>query len=160
MEARIERIGEKKLVGQHLRMGLAENRTFELWRGFMPRRKEIANNLSGDLISLQVYDSADFTRFTMETEFEKWALVEVADFDHIPDGMESFVLPGGLYAVFVYKGLPSAFGPTFQYIINTWLPESEYVLDDRPHFEVLGEKYKRDSDDSEEEVWIPVKMRA
>jgi AraC family transcriptional regulator len=159
MKARIEQIGEKKLVGQHLRMNMAENRTFELWRSFMPRRKEITNNLNSDLISLQVYDSADFSSFSMETAFEKWALVEVSDFGSIPDGMERFVLPGGLYAVFLYKGLPGAFGPTFQYIIHTWLPESGYAPDDRPHFEVLGEQYKRDSPESEEEVWIPVKMR-
>jgi AraC family transcriptional regulator len=26
--------------------------------------------------------------------------------------------------------------------------------DDRPHFEILGDKYKNDHPDSEEEIWI------
>jgi AraC family transcriptional regulator len=40
---------------------------------------------------------------------------------------------------------------------STWLPDSEYRLDVRPHFEVLGEKYKNDDPESEEEIWIPIK---
>jgi len=33
-------------------------------------------------------------------------------------------------------------------------------LDNRPHFEVLGEKYKNGDPESEEEIWIPVKEKA
>ena len=72
--------------------------------------------------------------------------------------MESLTLPSGLYAVFHYKGLSS--DPSiFQYIFATWLPQSDYILDDRPHFEVLGEKYKNDDPDSEEDIYIPVKPK-
>jgi AraC family transcriptional regulator len=42
------------------------------------------------------------------------------------------------------------------YIFNTWLPKSGYQLDRRPHFEILGEKYKNNNPDSEEEIWIPI----
>ena len=35
-------------------MNLAENKTSELWRSFMPQRKEITNFLSTDLFSMQV----------------------------------------------------------------------------------------------------------
>jgi AraC family transcriptional regulator len=38
--------------------------------------------------------------------------------------------------------------------------DSAYDLDNRPHFEILGEKYKNESPDSEEELWIPVKLKA
>jgi len=55
--------------------------------------------------------------------------------------METVTLPGGLYAVFDYKG-PSNDFSIFQYIFSTWLTGSGYKLDKRPHFEVLGEKYK------------------
>ena len=34
-----------------------------------------------------------------------------------------------------------------------------YTLDDRPHFEILGEKYKNQDPDSEEELWIPIKPK-
>ncbi|MFZ1515671.1 MAG: GyrI-like domain-containing protein, partial [Saprospiraceae bacterium] len=67
-------------------------------------------------------------------------------------------IPGGLYAVFYYKGL-STDTAIFEYIFNTWLPNSEYGLDDRPHFEILGERYKNNDADSEEEIWIPIKNK-
>ena len=71
----------------------------------MPQRKEITNFLSTDLFSMQVYDQRlNFGDFNENTRFEKWAAVEVADFDNIPESMESFILPEGLYAVFLHKG--------------------------------------------------------
>lgn len=43
--------------------------------------------------------------------------------------------------------------------LKTWLPASDYNLDNRPHFEVLGEKYKNNDPTSEEEIWIPIKLK-
>ena len=80
-------------------------------------------------------------------------------FENIPAGMNPFLLKGGLYAVFVHRGPASSGEKTFRYIFGIWLPASEYVIDDRPHFEILGEKYKHDDPDSEEEIWIPVKHK-
>lgn len=158
MQPRIEQLKEKKLVGLRLKMNLIHNQTGVLWGKFMPRRNEIVNNLTSDKISLQVYDLSYFEEFNPANEFEKWASVEVKDFDHVPEGMETFNLSGGLYAVFNYKG-SSTDGSIFQYIFSQWIPNSEYQLDDRPHFEVLGEKYKNNDPNSEEEIWIPIKKR-
>jgi AraC family transcriptional regulator len=157
MEPRIETLAEKKLIGKRMTMSLSNNKTGELWRSFMPELKKIGNSLNSDLFSMQVYDQpVDFGNFNQE--FEKWAAVEVSDFDSIPDGMEGFTLNSGLYAVFHYKG--SSTDPAiFQFIFGTWLPNSEYVLDNRPHFEILGEKYKNADPDSEEDIWIPVKPK-
>jgi AraC family transcriptional regulator len=158
MQPRIELLQEKKLVGIRLTMSLANNNTGELWRSFMPRRSAITNNLTTDLISLQVYNPTHFTNFSPLNEFEKWALVEVANFESVPEGMEPFTLTGRLYAVFDYKG-SSTDTSVFQYIFGIWLPNSAFVLDDRPHFEVLGAKYKNADPDSEEEIWIPVRQK-
>jgi len=156
MQPRIEELKEKKLVGKRIRMSLAENRTGELWKSFMPFRKHISNNISSDLISLQVYDPSYYANFNHQNEFEKWALAEVTDFDAIPHAMEPFTLTAGLYAVFDYQGSSSDPG-IFQYIYSSWLPNSKFQLDHRPHFEVLGAKYKNNDPTSEEEIWIPIK---
>jgi len=141
-------------------MSLAQNKTAELWRSFMPMRREIKNTISSDLFSMQVYDpSYDFENFNLHDSFDKWAAVEVTDVNSIPNGMETYTLPGGLYAVFLYKGAASEGEKVFRYIFGTWLPASAYTLDSRPHFEVLGEKYKNDSPDSEEEIWIPIRAK-
>lgn len=151
---------ERKLVGQRISMTMANNRTFELWRGFMPRRREIRNNLSAELISMQVYNQLyDFKKIDFYAEFEKWAAIEVTDFVSVPEGMETFLLEGGLYAVFIHKGAASTGPKTFQYIFGIWLPQSDFELDDRPHYEILGEKYKNDNPDSEEEILIPIRPK-
>jgi len=157
---RIERLQSKKLVGQSLEMSLQENRTHELWSSFMPRKKEILNQKGQNLFSMQVYDQElNFKDFNPTTSFTKWAAAEVADFNDIPESMNSYVLQGGLYAVFIHKGTPASFPKTAQYIFSNWLPTSDYELDKREHFELLSEKSKRNDPDSEEEVWIPVKEK-
>ena len=156
---RIETITSKKLVGKRQIMSLADNKTFQLWNSFMTLRKEIKNTLNNNLYSIQVFPASfDFSFSNFHEEFEKWAAIEVIDFSKVPHEMETFILTGGLYAVFDYKG-SSTDQSIFQYIYGSWLPNSkEYLLDNRPHFEILGEKYKNNDPDSEEEIWIPIKI--
>ncbi|TWR29788.1 GyrI-like domain-containing protein [Mucilaginibacter pallidiroseus] len=153
----ITTIAPKKLIGQYLQMSIAQNTTSQLWQTFMPLRKQINNAINADLICMQIY--TDFETFTPDTTFEKWAAVEVNSFDNVPEGIHTFTLPGGQYAVFKYKGRARDFAPAFNYIFFTWLPQSAYELDSRPHFEVLGHLYKNDDPASEEDIWIPVKKR-
>jgi AraC family transcriptional regulator len=159
MNPRIETIQEKKLVGKKLTMSYANYRIGELWSSFMPRRKEITNNLSNELVSLVLYNSNHFNYFNPTNEFERWAAVEVEDFANVPAEMETFVLSSGLYAVFHYIGSTDGIASFYQNIFTVWLPNSEYELDHRPHFEILGEKYKNNDPLSEEEFFIPIKPR-
>ena len=155
MTPRIENLKEKKLIGHKLTMSISDNKTAQLWGGFGPHIKNIKNRISKDKISMQIYSDSYYQNFKPNNQFEKWAAVEVEDFNNIPDEMESFTLQEGLYAVFDYKG-SSADPSIFQYIFWEWLPNSQYQIDDRPHFEVLGESYKNNDPNSEEEIWIPI----
>lgn len=155
MNPRIESLKEKKLIGIHLKMSLTNNKTGQLWGRFGPKIKEIKNRVNEDKISMQIYDAFYYKNFNPENEFEKWATVEVEDFNNIPNGLTSFTLEKGMYAVFDYKG-SSADPSIFQYIFWQWLPNSPYLIDDRPHFEVLGKNYKNNDPNSEEEIWIPI----
>ena len=158
MNPRIEKLEEKKLIGQNIKMSLTNNKTGQLWGQFAPRIKEIQHRSSEDKISMQIYPPLYYKPFKPTNEFEKWATVEVNDFNNIPNGMKSFILKGGLYAVFDYKG-SSSDDSIFQYIFTEWLPNSNYIIDNRPHFEVLGPKYKNNDPNSEEEIWIPIKEK-
>lgn len=160
MNPRIKTLVAKNLVGSRMTMTLSDNKTTELWRAFMRRRDDIKNRLGTDLYSVQVYGAPDdLHRFNQHTSFERWAAVEVADLAEVPEGMEAYPLEGGLYAVFLYRGTPATFHETWQYIFLTWLPQSAYDLDNRAHFEVLGDKYKHNDPESEEEIWIPIKPK-
>lgn len=153
----ITTLAEKKLVGKRLTMSAAADRTPELWRSFMPRRKEITQALGTDLFNVKIFQPGYFAQFSPNALFEKWAAVEVTNFDGMPEDMEDFTLPGGLYAVFRYRG-SSADPRIFQFIFGEWLPSSkDYELDDRPHFDLLGEKYRNNDLDSEEQIWVPIK---
>ena len=155
MEPRIEMLKDKKLIGNKLKISLINNETGQLWQNFAPRIKDIKNRITTDKISMQIYDSLYYANFNPNTEFEKWATVEVENFNDVPEGMETFTLKSGIYAVFNYKGLSSD-KSIFHYIFTTWVPNSKYRLDHRPHFEILGKKYKNNDPNSEEEIWIPI----
>ncbi|MCV9930059.1 GyrI-like domain-containing protein [Flavobacterium sp. LS1R49] len=159
MEPRIEILTKKKIVGKRIITSFTINKTKELWQSFMPNRNEIKNNIGSKLYSIEVYPEFHFVHFNPANEFEKWAGIEVEDFDAIPHNMESIVIPNGLYAVFIHKGSASNGNETYQYIFTDWLPKSEYSLENRPHFAVMGEKYKHEDPTSEEEIWIPIKHK-
>ena len=156
MNPRILQIEEKKLAGKNMVMSLVENKTGELWKSFMQLRKKVKNNIGNDLYSLQVYDPLYFENFNPAATFEKWATIEVSNLDNLPENFETFVLPAGLYAVFQHRGMST---DIFKTIFTEWLPNSEFLLDTRPHFEILGEKYKNGDPDSEEEIWFPIKPK-
>ena len=160
VKPRIEVIPEKLLIGKSMRMSLSKNKTSDLWKDFMTNKSVIENPVGTDLYSVQVYDQIEyFKKFSPDTEFTKWAVTEVKNHKNIPKGFLPFKLESGLYAVFFHKGLPSTFPKIIQFIFGEWLPNSEYDLDDRPHFELLGINYKNNDPSSEEELWIPIRKR-
>lgn len=100
----IKTIKGKKLVGMNQSMSYANNRTFELWRKFMPRRNEIQNILNGHLYAVEQYPTPAFYQsFDPHALFVKWAAVEVNSLNDVPYGMEVLELSEGLYAVFSIK---------------------------------------------------------
>jgi len=148
---------EITLIGKRMDMTFSNDLSVAMWQSFMPRRHEIKGCLGADLYSVQVYPEA--FDFGMDTLFSKWAAVPVSDATAIPAGMEVLTIPAGLYAVFTYRGIPANAGPFFRSIFTEWLPASTYDLDHRPHFELLGSLYKHNDPNSEESVWIPVKLK-
>ncbi|WP_372751907.1 GyrI-like domain-containing protein [Labilibaculum sp.] len=152
---RIEIIDEKTLVGKNMKMSLTNNKTSELWKSFMQERNQIKHRINSDFISLQNYPDGYFDSFNPNTEFEKWACVEVAKLDYLPEGMRTFKINAGEFAVFTHKG-SNADPSIFKFIYSDWLPNSDYELRDEPHFEILGVKYKNNDPCSEEEIWIPI----
>lgn len=156
----IQTLPHTKLMGQKMTMSFAQDQTLELWQSFAPRKKEIKNIVNSDLYSVEIYPNTSFIQnFNPTQEFEKWAAIAVSKVEQIPEGMETLTVPEGLYAVFPYKGKPSEIKDTFQYIYGQWFPNSDYEMDERPYFALMGDKYKGEHPDSEEEFWIPIKKK-
>ncbi|MDG4715701.1 GyrI-like domain-containing protein [Winogradskyella marincola] len=153
MQPKIVALTEKKVVGMQSKMLMHQyENIIKLWKSFMPKKHELKNTINQELIAIQDYP--DFGN--LETSYNIWACAEVSDFINIPDSMQPFTISEGLYAVFLHKGMDA--GKTYQRIMTEWLPNSGYNIDDRPHFQVMGDKYKNGSPDSEEDFYIPVIM--
>lgn len=131
--------------------------TGKLARQFMPRRHEVKNRVGTHTFSLQNYNHFDFKSLNPSITFEKWVGVEVSDASFFPEGMEVLTIPAGNYLVFDYQGSAHGFPAFWQQLHGDWLPNSEFELDNRPHFEKLPEGYNPMDSNAKEEVWVPVK---
>ena len=159
MQPRIVEIGKKKLIGMSVMTSLAKNNIPQLWNDFMPRIKEIANNVDSGFYEVHPFDPEfKMENFTEDMEFEKWAAVEVDGIGTIPNGLRSITIEGGKYAVFEHKGTMDNIQMSFDYAYGTWLPNSGYEMDRIADFERYGEHYfGPENPDSITEIWIPIK---
>ncbi|WP_165780078.1 GyrI-like domain-containing protein [Hanstruepera neustonica] len=130
----------------------------QLAREFMPRRHEIVGIVGTHSFSIQDYANKDFNKITPQTTFDKWVAVEVENHNHVPEGMQPFILKGGDFLLVDYKGSLPDFPILWQTILTDWLPNSKYELDNRPHFEKLPESYNPQNAINEEQVWVPVRL--
>lgn len=157
MFLRLDRTSKKIVVGKSMMTTFLENRTAELWQWFMPRLKSVPSRKGTHLLSLEVFNTGYFNSFSPAKPFQKWAGVEVEQGIATPEDMETLIIPEGDYAVFLHKGTHTEAKKTYDYIFMEWLPSSGFTLDDRPHFAVMDERYKKNDPTSEEEIWIPIR---
>lgn len=158
MEPTIKIIPSKTLVGRRTITTVATEDPAALWRPFKMNLKHIDNALVDTFYSIQTFENVeDMSAFTHETEFEKWAAVEVSEVGNVPEGLEVFRLPEGQYAVFTHKGLAADFDKTIHHIFYEWLPNSEFELDNRPHLTIMPNDHRPDDPNAEELVCVPVR---
>ena len=149
------------LIGLSIDLALSDNevKTLSLWQEFMPKRKRVTNCLDNNLWSVQIFDKASLNFCDSNRIFQKWAAIRVTNTNDVPEGLKSYTIEGGLYAVFVHRGTASRFMEKLSYIVNTWLPHSEYLWDNREQFEIMKSDYNPNNPSAVEEVWIPIKMK-
>lgn len=156
MNPQIKFFPTTKIIGKNLSFSYSDYRTFELWSSFMLRHIEVQNAIGTDLYNIQI-NPIGFS-FGRNEPFMKWAAVPVSNFDFVPKGMETLEIQEGLYTIFQHKGYQSNAPAFFNAIYTEWLPASNYELDNRPQFEILGAKYKTNDPNSEEQIWIPIRQ--
>ena len=126
-----------------------------LWQQFMLRLGEI-KSATGKV----VYGLCEAHPGSKNTEeFSYTACIEVSDFEGMPHGMIAKTAPQSSYAVFTHRGLIEDVGETLKYIYGTWLPSSEYERGEHLELQVFDERFKPGSDDSEVDIYVPVKIK-
>jgi predicted transcriptional regulator YdeE/DNA-binding transcriptional MerR regulator len=92
-----------------------------------------------------------------EGEFEYIAATEVKDDNNVPEGMVYREVPEYKYAIFTHYGKLDTLGETYEFIYNTWLPQSGLnVHPDHFDMELYDERFMPDSDDSEFDIYIAI----
>ncbi len=90
-------------------------------------------------------------------EFEYVAGFEVSDEKDLPAGMVYRQVPAYKFAVFTHHGKLDKLGETYQYIYNTWLPQSGLQLHpDKFDMEVYGEDFILGSDESKFQICVAI----
>ncbi len=92
----------------------------QMWGRFVPRIDE-PQRIHADISYGLCFSEVPEAR---EGEFEYVAAVEVPDNHAIPAGMVYREVPELKYAIFTHHGSLENLGETYQYIYNTWLPQS------------------------------------
>ncbi len=157
MEFRFETIEPILICCYSLEMNLLDYKAVDLWNRFMPLRNSIENKIDSNLYSITKHSNDYFNQFSPAKPFMKYAGVAVTKEVTAPNDFTCVKIEGGNYVVFNYKGSSAKANEAFNNIFTNWFPKSEFkIATDRFHFEILGEKYKKNSDDSEEEIWIPI----
>ena len=157
MDYKVIERGEIKLVGMMERIVMQNNTIGQLWEEFNTRFEEIKN-----VVGMPCYGVAD----NMATEiysFDETVAKEVSSFEDIPDGMITKVIPAKKYLVFTHKGLivgkngEMNLNQTYEDIYSKVIPSLDFEVDSSFNFELYDERFSHDSDESEFDIYVPIK---
>lgn len=129
------------------------NEIHAMWGDFNTRSAEI-QNFTGKCAYGACFAEPEGAA---EGEFEYVACFEVSESGEVPEGMVVRHIPAYRYAVFTHKGKLDTLGDTYQYIFQTWLPQSGVTLHpDKFDMELYDDRWISDSDESEFDILVAI----
>lgn len=162
MEPKFVTRDEFKVAGMEC-VGTAQSGAFgRLWGEFIPKMDTIPNRSSecgcyGVCGCGPDCEPEKGVCKCQETGASYMACVEVSDTSSVPEGTVARTIPAANYAVFTHKGTLDKLGDTFNYIYQTWLPKSGREMAVPHCFELYDQRFNPVSEDSELDIYVPVK---
>ena len=152
MEPEIVTRSEMKVIGI-ARQYQEEDLDLEtLWSAFRPNVNKITSRVGGDAFGIyEAYHESE-----NGLGFSYICSVEVADFDDVPEGMITRIIPKHLYAAFRHEGPISFLPETLKCIWGSWLPKSNYEYVEKPDFELYAPEAQPEDPDKILFLYIPV----
>ena len=132
----------------------------QMWGVFNQRSQEIntSDNACFYGLCFSFPDDKKKSRAFGPGEFEYIAAAEVSSDRVLPAGMVYREVPAYKYAVFTHHGKLDRLGDTYDYIFNTWLPQSDFEPHpDKFDMEVYTDEFESDSDDSKFSIYVALK---
>lgn len=125
----------------------------DTWAKFMAESDSIPNRTTPDWFY-------QFSFWPEKYEMEGFFVmpsVEVSSLQEIPSLFVGKTIPAARYLRFIHYGLSNRVDQTYQFIYETYLPQSNYQLTKPYNFEFYGAGFKGpDNPDSETEIYIPI----
>jgi predicted transcriptional regulator YdeE/DNA-binding transcriptional MerR regulator len=156
MHVRLESLDEFHVIGLEY-YGSDESKLSGLWEQFIPRIGEIRRRIQPDVTFGICFHDAELKA---QSKFSYMACVKVDESSlaavEVPPGMIARTVPAKDYAVFTHQGMLDTLGDTYQYIYETWLPESGY--DSELEIDIQWNDHRTDMTrlDSRMDIYIPI----
>ncbi|MCP1224023.1 GyrI-like domain-containing protein [Sebaldella sp. S0638] len=96
----------------------------------------------------------------MEAELFDYTIgMEKESYTEIPEGFEEITLPANKYAVYTFKGKIGGENVSkfIEDIYMKWMPEEKLEYGGEYSFEYYDERWEDDSDNSEFDIYVPIK---
>ncbi|CAN5664737.1 hypothetical protein BH10BAC5_BH10BAC5_28740 [soil metagenome] len=139
-----------KVTGQNM-----NNEISNMWKEYFSKSQSLKNVKEG---GYYYGVCSPMSQNTKEKGFDYIACREVNNFNDVPEGMVTVDIPEGKYAMFTYKGNIMKISTIYNYIFGEWVKKTDMKPDnDRNDFELYDERFKGEEDDSELDIYIPIK---
>lgn len=158
MKPEIVQVEGMTVVGLLTLTEMKNNLIPKLWQRYMEMNKE-TKNVSKENVWLGVSFG---TKMLEDNDMEMFVLAgrPVSKVEDLPELYTWKEVEGGEYAKFVYKGKLEDLTSYYNDIFYKWFPESGYEYDcSRCDYEWYDERFKMDSDDSELDIYVPIKKK-
>ena len=129
----------------------------ELWTRFTQQVHRVPNRIGREMYGI-IYERPKAKK-SHSDELQYIAAVAVTSASDIAEGMVSFEVPAGTFAVFVHRGPIHQIGATMHAIYRDWLPQSGYRHAGTADVEVYDHRFCVAGEESEMEYWIPITDR-
>ena len=110
-----------------------------------------ADAVGHDAVPVEIKD------FNEEVPFDYIAGLIVENLDNVPEGMITYEIPAQKYAVITHKGTLDTLQKTYNYLYTEWPQKSGMEFSGGAEFELYDERFMFGSNESEMDIYRPVK---
>jgi len=111
-----------------------DNPVSKTWKLYKEHISKLVDESDKETIAIYDYDPKDI--FKDDTPYTYILGCKNDNKDSLPKGMTSMIIPSGRYLMFQLNLARSEHTEAFDYIDIKWLPKSEYILSEKPDFEI------------------------
>ena len=159
MKAQIKEIGEIVIAGRKFLEVIPEDKNVDFMSAWMNFFEDIKDNFDmknyKDCFGL----SENMKMIDGKVAMDYVICMRKEAFDKVPEGFVTETIPGGKYAVYTYKGKieEDKMSQFWNDIYSKWLGEEKLEPITTHAFEYYDHRWQDDSDDSELDIYVPIK---